>query len=136
MTSDEDAADQTVDAPRLPADLTSRRLLVELAEAVHAALRAAQQAWAVRPEAGSGEAESPVTYEDPSESRVAAPVAAGAVIEHLQGVEFARPAGLAPELVGRVSAGLRYEPAGRSNRRCCQPPPGRAAFSRRCRRAL
>lgn len=94
----------------LPEDLDSPRLLVERTEAAHAALRAAQQGWEAKLEDGPGEAESPTTYEDPSESRVAAQVAATAIVEHLNAVEFARPARLAPELVAKVLTGLRYKP--------------------------
>jgi hypothetical protein len=63
-------------ALRLPEDLGSPRLLVELAEAAHAALRAAQQGWVAELEDGPGESDSPVTCDDLSDSRVAAQVAA------------------------------------------------------------
>jgi hypothetical protein len=95
---------------RLPDDLGSSRLLIELAGAVHAALRAAQQGWEATREDGPGEADSPVTYENPSDSRVAAQVAATAVVERLRAVQFARPARLPVELVAKVLAGLRYKP--------------------------
>ena len=109
-TSDVSASGEAVlDDLRLPNDLGSSRLLVELAEAVHAALRAAQQGWAAKVEDGPGEAGSPVTYEDPSDSRVAAQVAATAVVERLRAVHFARPAGLPVELVAKVLTGLRYK---------------------------
>jgi hypothetical protein len=110
MTADDTPADEVVADLRLPADLGSPRLLVELTEAVHAALRAAQQGWEATREDGPGEAQSPVRYENLSESRVAAQVAATAAVEHLRAVEFARPARLAPELVAKVLAGLRYKP--------------------------
>ena len=61
-------------------------------------------------EDGPGEAESAVRYEDPSQSRVAAQVAATAVVEHLKAVEFARPATLPVDQVATVLAGLRYKP--------------------------
>lgn len=109
MTEPDAPPDELAGTLRLPEDLGSPRLLVELAEAVHAALRA-QQGWVAKLEDGPGEADSPVTYEDPSDSRVAASVAATAVVEHLRAVEFARPARLAPELVARVLGGLRYKP--------------------------
>lgn len=113
MSSDEsDAGDMAGDL-RLPEDLDSPRLLVELTEAVHAALRAAQQGWLATAEGGPGGDESPVRYENPSESRVAAQVAATAMVEHLKAVEFARPARLPVELVGKVLAGLRYKPGWR-----------------------
>ena len=110
MTADETPAGEVVADLALPADLGSPRLLVELTEAVHAALRTAQQGWEATREDGPGEAESPVRYENPSESRVAAQVAATAAVEHLRAVEFARPARLAPELVAKVLTGLRYKP--------------------------
>jgi hypothetical protein len=110
MTADDTSPDELVRALSLPEDLGSPRLLVELAEAVHAALRAAQQGWVAKLEDGPGEADSPVTYEDPSDSRVAAQVAATAVVEHLRAVEFARPAKLPPDLVAKVLGGLRYKP--------------------------
>jgi hypothetical protein len=110
MTNDDTPADEVVERLSLPDDLGSPRLMVELAEAAHAALRAAQQGWVARMEDGPGEADSPVTYEDPSGSRVSAQVAVTAVIEHLQAVEYARPAKLPPELVAKVLSGLRYKP--------------------------
>ena len=110
MATDEDRTDEVVEDLLLPDDLGSPRLLVELAEAVHAALRAAQQGWVAVAEDGPGEAESPITYENPADSRVAAQVAATAVVEHLKAVEFARPAALAPQLVAKVLARLRYKP--------------------------
>jgi hypothetical protein len=110
MTDENQGSDVVAGELRLPDDLGSPRLLVELTEAAHAALRAAQQGWEARLEDGPGEAESPVTYENPSESRVAAQVAANAMVEHLKAVEFARPARLAPQLVAKVLTGLRYKP--------------------------
>jgi hypothetical protein len=110
MTDDDQRSDEVAGELRLPEDLDSPRLLVELAEAAHAALRAAQQGWEARLEDGPGEAESPITYEDPSESRVAAQVAATAIVEHLNAVEFARTARLASQLVAKVLGGLRYKP--------------------------
>lgn len=110
MPASDPPSDELAATLRLPDDLASPRLLVELAEAVHAALRAAQQGWVAKLEDGPGEADSPVTYEDPSDSRVAAQVAATAMVEHLKAVEFARPARLAPQLVAKVLAGLRYKP--------------------------
>lgn len=109
MTDDDRHGNEAVEL-RLPDDLGSPRLLVELAEAAHAALRAAHQGWEAKLEDGPGEAESPITYENPSESRVAAQVAATAVVEHLKAVEFARPAILPVELVAKVLSGLRYKP--------------------------
>ena len=113
MTADETPVDEVVADLRLPDDLRSPRLLVELTEAVHAALRAAQQGWLATQEDGPGEAESPVRYEDPSQSRVAAQVAATAVVEHLTAVEFARPAALLLDQVAKVLGGLRYKPGWR-----------------------
>src|SRR5437867_708747 len=109
MTTDDMADGQMVGDLRLPDDLASPRLLVELSEAAHAALRAAQQGWVAHLEDGPGEAESPVTYGDPSESRVAAQVAATAMVEHLKAVAFARPAKLPPDPVAQVPGGLRYK---------------------------
>jgi hypothetical protein len=106
----EDQPDELVASLRLPDHLGSSRPLVELTEAAHAALRAAQQGWAAHLKAGPGEADSQVIYEDPSMSRVAAQVATTGIVEALQAVEFARPARLAPQLVGKVLAGLRYKP--------------------------
>ena len=110
MADDDGPDDEVVGELLLPDDLGSPRLLVELTEAAHAALRAAQQGWEAQLEDGPGEAESPITYENPSESRVAAQVAATAIVERLQAVEFARTARLAPPLVAKVLGGLRYKP--------------------------
>ena len=110
MAEGDQQDDEMVGELLLPDDLGSPRLLVELTEAAHGALRAAQQGWQVKLEDGPGEAESPITYENPSESRVAAQVAATAIVEHLRAVEFARTARLAPQLVAKVLTGLRYKP--------------------------
>jgi hypothetical protein len=45
MTPDESSGEEVVNDLRLPDVLESPRLLVELTEAVHGALRAAEQGW-------------------------------------------------------------------------------------------
>ena len=104
MPTDETAADEVTGELRLPDDLGSPRLLVELTEAAHAALRAAQQGWVAHLEAGPGEDESGLRYEDPSMSRVAAQAAATAIVERLAAVEFARTARSAASVT--TSAGV------------------------------
>jgi hypothetical protein len=109
-----DAEDAVVAAGMGVAEqLNTPQFLVGLTEAVHAALRAAQYGWAATQEDGPGEAERPYRYENPADSRVAAQVAASAMVEHLRGQCFARAAAVPPELVGKVLFRVRYKPGWR-----------------------
>jgi hypothetical protein len=71
--------------------LESAAFLDGLTDAVHRALLAAAEGWAVTQEGGPGEEERPWRYADPAASSVAATVAATAAVEHLLGLFSAGP---------------------------------------------
>lgn len=90
--------------------LGSPDFLNSLTNAVHGALLAAAEGWAVTQEDGPGEEARPYRYANPAESSVAATVAATAMVEHLQELLSARRARIPIEVVAGVLAAVSYRP--------------------------
>jgi hypothetical protein len=90
--------------------LASPELITGLTDAVHSALLAAAEGWAVTQEDGPGEEDRPYRFANPAESSVAATVSVTAVVEHLQEFFSQRRAKVPPDVVNRVLADVTYRP--------------------------
>lgn len=101
--------------PNAPEGLETRSLaspefITSLTNAVHRALLAAAEGWAVTEEDGPGEEDRPYRFANPAESSVAATVSVTAMVEHLQELFSQRRAKIPPEVVHRVLADVTYRP--------------------------
>ncbi len=90
--------------------LASPEFITGLTDAVHRALLAAAEGWAVTQEDGPGERDRPYKFANPAESSVAAVVSVTAMVEHLQEFFSQRRARIPPDVVTRVLADVTYRP--------------------------